>query len=255
VLYHEFLHYGGNQGHPKYGIENETEVLLREVLFARHLLARLAPAADADLPAYEASLAAAIESTELLGLGQQLFVDFEEEDSFAKVNEQIVATYGDGLAQAEAAAAVQEKIDFWNREIERHNRTDPQKLAWCPWIEWPRLEDPAMYPLRSRLATVLQHALEQGHRLDPERRDALWAEPPCDRHREAWQAYRRREGALERLAGHFGGASLDETVLQAIVQRFVLQPDGPTMGNLLDLLRALGLDFSGPTPGPTDFSI
>ena len=222
VLYHEFMHYGGPQGDPEHGIENETEVLLREILFARHLLAQLAPKEDVELPAYERALTAAIERTELVGLARQLFFKFNDDEYLGAINEQIVHTYGEGLAAAAARAEVDKKIEVENRNIELKNRTDEAKRFWYPEIDWPRLGTPETRALTDHLRTVLGRALQQDHRLDAKRRDMVLAEPVCRSHCAAWSAYRERDGALAQFAQNFSCDGLHPLVLQTIMHRFEL---------------------------------
>ncbi len=239
VLYHEFMHYGGPEGDPARAIENETEVLLREVLFARHLLARLAPAEDAGLPAYEAELAAAIRHTELLGLAQQLFFDFEDDGNLNAINDQIAETYGEGLDAATAMATVEKRIAYWNRTIELENQIDEAKRFWCPEVDWPRLGTRETRDLTEHLRAVLSRALQQNHRLDFKRRDQVLSEPVCRRHRDDWSTYRRRPDAFAELSGQFAPGGLDRIALQAIVQRFELGDPGSPMSGILRLLQAL----------------
>lgn len=238
VLYHEFLHYGGPEGHPEQGIENETEVLLREVLFARHLLARLAPADDAELPAYESALAEAIKRTELVGLGQQLFFEFEDDGFLGAINEQIAQTYGEGLDAAAAKAEVGRKIEHWNRTIDLENEINEAKRSWCPEIDWPRLGAHETGAVSDHFRAVLTRTLQQDHRLDSERRNKVLADPVCRHHRDEWSAYRRRRGAVAQFARHFAPRGLGPHTLQAIVHRFELE--GPrAIPELLGLFRAL----------------
>lgn len=246
VLYHEFLHYGGPEGDPKHGIDNETEVLLREVLFARHLLARLAPETDEALLDYEAAMAAAIERTEILGLAQQLFCQFEDDDVLAALDEQIAQIYGEGLDWDAALQEVARKVERWNRNIVLENQTDEQKLAWCPQIDWPQLGTPVTRELTAHLRTVLSRALQQNHHLSPARRDEMLGEPVCRRHREDWSAYQKRSGAFAEFSRRFEHGDLDRAVLRAITQRFELEEAPASLGDVLRLLRELG--FGGAPP-------
>jgi hypothetical protein len=239
VLYHEFLHYGGPEGDPKQGIDNETEVLFREVFFARHLLARLAPDSDDELPAYETALAAAIERSELVGLAQQLFYELEDDVFLSAINEQIAQIYGEGLDANAARAEVDRRVEHWNRTIALENQTDEAKLSWGPEVDWPQLGTAVTRALTHDFRTVLSQALQQHHRLAAERRDAVLSEPVCRRHREAWSAYRRRPGALAEFSRRFARRGLDRAVLQAIARRFDIEDSGVPLSEVLRLLRGL----------------
>jgi len=241
VLYHEFLHYGGPKGNPKHGIENETEVLMREVFFARDLLARLAPANDDQLPVYEAALAEAIERTELLGLARQLFFEFEDDDFLVAINDHIAQTYGEGLDADAAMSEIDKQMEHWNRTIKLENQIDEAKRSWCPEINWPQLGVAETRDLTDRFRAILSRTLQQNHRLSVARRDEVLSEPVCRRHRDAWFAYRRRPAAFAELSRRFAQGGLDLPALRVIAQRFEL--DAP-LASVSDVLRLLSA-FSG----------
>ncbi|MES1245079.1 MAG: hypothetical protein ABUT39_25975 [Acidobacteriota bacterium] len=245
VLYHEFLHFGGPEGDPRHGIANETEVLLREVFFARHLLARLAPEKDRELAAYEADLAAAIERTELIGLARQLFYDFEDDAVLEALNGQIEEIYGEGLDESGAAAAVDDQVQRWNRNIDLENATDEAKLAWCPGVSWPRLDAPENRNLTDRFRSVLLGMLRQDHRLILERRDEVLRETVCRQHRDGWSAYLARPGALAEISLRFAPENLSPILLQVIAQRFQLRDSRASIFEMLRQLHDLAMRSAG----------
>lgn len=240
VLYHEFLHYGGPAGNPEHGIDNETEVLLREIVFARHLVSRLAPALDVELPAYERALAETIERTELIGLAHQLFLDFQDDHCWAALNQEVVSVYGEGFETAAASAEVERRIEYWNRTIDLENATNATKRSWYPTIEWPRLGGHDTHRITARFRDVLVRTLQMNHVLSREARDGVLDGAPCRDHQDEWLRYRERPYALEGFAEHFTGGVASPVVLNAIVHRFQLV-GRDVWFELTDLLAALGL--------------
>ncbi|MBI4605076.1 MAG: hypothetical protein HY721_24195 [Planctomycetes bacterium] len=224
VLYHEFLHYGGPRGEPDQGIENETEVLLRETLFGRYLVAKLSPTRDEELPAYEAALAATIDRADLVGFIQRLFFDFEDDVCLSAINEEIIRSYGEVLSPDAAKAEVARQTQHWNRTVELENLVDEAKLSWCPDREWPLLGTEQTRALTDRFQAVVSRLLVQDHRLDPEQRDHVLTDPVCRHHRDCWAAYTARPGAAVLLAKRSAQDRAAVSSLRAILHRYNLEP-------------------------------
>src|SRR5262249_54077874 len=135
VIYHEFLHYGGPLGKPEDGIANETEVLLREILFARSLIARLAPKKDEELSAFERSLVDEIHAVGMQSLQWQLGCDLLNDSMLREINDEVIKLYGDKFSEDEARHRLALQIGADNRGIELENGL----LTWTPEKKWPEL--------------------------------------------------------------------------------------------------------------------
>jgi hypothetical protein len=196
VIYHEFMHYGGPKGDPDLGIDNETEVLLREIIFARGLIARMAPSADADIPRYEQEVVQMIKSTEMWGLGTQLRYDLEDDAVVALITEEVLRTYGPQLTDDAAFSEADREIAFDNLTIERANNTDPGRLNWCSEVAWPYLGSAETQVLTTRYRMRLHDSLTTDHRIDISQRDRILTDPVCRQFSAMWEMYINRKDAL-----------------------------------------------------------
>jgi hypothetical protein len=219
VIYHEFMHYGGPAGDPDQSIANETEVLLREIIFARYLIARLAPEDDQQIPAFEESLVREIKQANLQSLQFQLAYDFRDNLMLKSMNEQIIKIYGDPLSESEIADRFAQQILMDNLNIEIMNHTEINE--WYEDIIWPRLNDARTRDLSRRYKTVLSRQWSRDHHVFPDDRDRLLKEMPCVEQIRTWEEYVRRRHALSRLTLPWL-ASLEE-ILRLIAKRFDLE--------------------------------
>jgi len=242
VIYHEFLHYGGTKGDPEQGIPNEMEVKLREILYARHLMTRLAPARDEDLHKFEDILADVIERNRIIGLAHMLLVQFDDDETFDSINREIENTYGPGLDEDTAITKVKEVINKQNNQIYLLNMTDEQKRAWCPEIDWPSLNTPETQPLTDRFREILLASYMQDPRLNHEQRDHVLAEQVSRTFITEWIEYQRRRGALTRFTARFKSGQLDVKLIQCIINHFHLESVP------LDLVRLIHDMFIGINP-------
>jgi len=225
VIYHEYLHYGGPSGNPNQGIENETEVLLREIIFARSLISQLSPENDDDIPHFEQELIGAIESAELEGLGWQLNYDFETQEVFESIGDEIEATYGKQLSKPEAQEEIERLIAMRNRNIQLANNTDEQKLNWNPDIEWPDLGDTATSEMTVLYQQIVEQYLLYNHRIDYRRCQAILNDPICQKFIKDWEIYKERSQALVEFRITWPVQALYElkNVIPYIVNRFKLR--------------------------------
>ncbi|HKV39439.1 MAG TPA: hypothetical protein VJX67_09515, partial [Blastocatellia bacterium] len=218
VIYHEFMHYGGPEGDPTRGIANEAEVLLREIIFARYLIAKLAPTDDPQIPEFEEVLVEEIERASMVSLRLQLTWDFEDDAALTRLNEQIANIYGVRLneAQIQSRLAHQIMLDNLNTEIANEIKID----GWNNEITWPELGKPDTLELTGRYKSVLSRQWRHNHLVSPSDRDRLLREPACMEHIRGWEAYVRRPRALDRLSVRWL-ASLEDLIM-LIAGRFDL---------------------------------
>lgn len=186
VLYHEFLHHAGVTG--EHGLSNETEVHVREMLFFRRLMARLAPDRDADLPAYEQALLAACHATHTESVLLSLQLQLGDPDELRRLDAWIVQQYGRERDEAGAAHEVQQQIDQQNQEIARDNF----KQSWDPHMPWPLLGTEETRQLTTDYRRLLAQRWTQRHWITWQELCAILAEPVSQECLAAWEAYLRR---------------------------------------------------------------
>jgi hypothetical protein len=222
VLYHEHLHYGGPHGDPERGIANEAEVLLREVLFARGLIARLAQSVpESDVSAFERKLVNQALSEGLEGLLLQWLCDFDNEGELESINAMILATYGDRLFGAQAEEKIRRYFLEQNVEIQRAN--DTEAAFWCPTIRWPLLED--ISSLSAQYSQILSRRWQCRHHLSRKERDSILLEPSSRASQIAWEAYCKRPQACQELVAARTRLALEpEERLRLIVRRISFEP-------------------------------
>src|SRR6202042_2915213 len=110
---------------------------LREFIFARGLIARLAPKDDDDLPKFERELVDEIKSAGIDGLGLQLNVDLHDDEALKWICSGIRSAYGSPLAPEEAAQRAEQLIEEENERIRVVNTTHPGKINWHNEIDFP----------------------------------------------------------------------------------------------------------------------
>lgn len=224
VLFHEHLHYGGPAGDPKEGIANEAEVLVREIIFAKGLMARLAEGiADADLPAYELGL---VERCLRLGAPALLLewlCDIESDEEREALNERTLATYGTRLSPQEARQKVGLYFRWRNADTQLLNATDA--AIWCPEKQWPYLGRRSTHDLSRAYHRALARRWQTQHSLSRDDHQRILDEPASCEALAAWQRYCRRPNACEVLAEVRAelGLSADEQS-GLMVRRFDFEP-------------------------------
>jgi len=220
VIYHEFLHYGGPTGNPSMGIENETEVLLREILFARHLIACLAPDEDDQLLTYESEIAEELRVVKLHSLLVQLSCDLGDPKVLAQINHAILDTYGGQKSVDEAELLSTVEIQKTNMFIYLENLTQ----TWQKDVPWPLLGSVDTESLTERYRELLKHRYMLDHSVDSSHRDRILADQSSRIFQADWQAYLRRPRAMQALRGAgerdaFLQLALPQ-LLELLVQRF-----------------------------------
>ncbi|MBA4386653.1 MAG: hypothetical protein C0404_01660 [Verrucomicrobia bacterium] len=242
VIYHEFMHYGGPEGDPSKGIENETEVLLREIVFARALVARLAPP-EGDVSAYEQEIVHAIHSVGLDGLGMQMCCDLRNDDFFSALRDEITESYGRQTSDAEADETIDSLESWENRNIRLQNMTNPAKINWHPEIDWPSLDSQESQGLRADFRRVLKRGLMADHHLSRSDRDRILDTPPCAGWLKEWEKYCARPSALQTLRSEWNPQEIElEQILQRLISRvelpFALRA-GPDPRSVQEVFRML----------------
>lgn len=224
VIYHEFLHYGGPAGDPANGIKNETEVLIREMLFARYLIARLAPKKDEDINDFERDLVQSVQAVGMDGLGVQLNYDVEDDNCFNDICNQIEKSYGMPLDDDESRKLIDLLIKRRNNLIYLENQINEMKRSWHPEIEWPLLATKETKLLTEQFRAILQEDLTYDHRIGRTERDKILQDPVCQECIRAWKGYTGRLGALGefRRTWPARGISVGQ-LLELIVSRFELR--------------------------------
>ncbi len=226
VIYHEFMHYGGPKGDPSQGIANETEVLLRELLFARYLIAQLAPPSDHELPAFEESLVQEIKRSELESLQWQLVHNFSDDMVLAHINREVIELYGEQLSDDEVEERLAQQMIQENLGIKLQNIL----LTWNPEITWPQLGSPKTKTVINHYREMHKRLWTRWHRVNPLERDSLLRSDPCLSQVMTWERYINRKYALQHLVPS-PLADLDY-ILWLIVRRFDLnKTNGRDNGN------------------------
>ncbi|HEX8183898.1 MAG TPA: hypothetical protein VF747_04085 [Blastocatellia bacterium] len=224
IIYHEFLHYGGPAGKPSQSIENETEVLLREIIFARSLIARLAPGNDKQIPEFEESLVREIEQVGLDSLRWQIGYDLSNDMILEQINQQVIALYGNQVSASEVENRLNYHLAVENLGINLMN----YELEWEKQITWPNLGAKQTLNLTRRYQEILRRQWSRRHRVDPEERDKILNDRACKSQIAAWKAYTSRRNALSVLSRPWPGddATLD-LIIRLLARRFDFQPDSP----------------------------
>ena len=195
ILYHEYLHHAGVPENDNSPIPNETEVRIREFLFARGFVAALAPKDDRDLPAYERSLLDAIREIGHYDLLWDLLLEFAEPESLEFLNQVIAKVYGGGLDRKRAEQQANQEIDELNADIKSKNHG----LTWDAWIRWPLLRSQDAGQITSDFRDILLRHASQVNTVEASALDTiLEGESSCS-YRQGWDAYLRREGSLTEL--------------------------------------------------------
>jgi hypothetical protein len=239
VIYHEFLHYGGTLGDPRNAIENETEVLIRETLFARSLIAKLAPDDDKDIPAFEQDLAEEIWAADLESLLLQLGCKLEHDNHLEWINRTVIDTYGEQKSDADAASEAAIKAEMENALIVLENRLQ----IWHPEVPWPLLGADETRHVSQEFTRIMKQSFMRDHRVIPSRRDQILNDTACSGHLREWEKYCHRQYSLSKL--HVTWPSDDAelaTIFLLIVRRFEIETKSD------DILRTILLrQFSNAT--------
>jgi hypothetical protein len=256
VIYHEFLHFGGPGGDPDRGIENETEVLLREILFARGLIARMAPEGDRDIPLFEQDLVGRIRSARIHGLAHQLRYDLQDDEVLDWILGGIVSAYGAPLTPDEVAREVSREFMKQNRYIDWEHESDDEYKQWHPEVTWPHLLTPRTQGLSRRYSEMLKRVLSVDHRIDSSHRDRILAAPECIAAQQAWNSYCQRPSALLEFEREYPADAIDpEEALTAIVNRVgSLAQDGDSIGMTVSMGSTLAYLLRSAGTGMMTFS-
>jgi len=200
VIYHEYLHYGGPSGDPMHGISSETDVLIREILFARSLMNRLAPVDDAGIPDFEKQIVTMAIEVGFSGFMAQITTDPMNDDDLVEINNETLRAYSGRLSPEE----VQSSIDRWivaeNVGIALENDTQ----NWCPDVKWPTISDTGPTSnLAYQCRSALKRRLQRDHVVRGPQRDIIVQEKLRRKEIQDWLNYCRRAHALETV-GMFG---------------------------------------------------
>jgi hypothetical protein len=196
VIYHEQLHYGGPGGNPGQGIENETETLLRETIFARGLMAKIAPSADSEIPGFERSLVQQARGLRLEHMLAQLIAPVEDVDYLEPLNDSVEKAYGEQLTPAQAKRKSDINLEERNLKIHIENVTQ----TWCPEVEFPKLGTAAASTVTSRYRKVLFDRWTRSNRLSAADHARIFKDRHCAPWLRAWSEYCQRPGATTELA-------------------------------------------------------
>lgn len=191
VIYHEFMHYGGPKGDPDNGIANESEVLLREICFARGLFARMATQ-NADPLRFEYEVVTIAQECSVPGLLSQLLFDVHDDYSLYSLVSEIKSVYGEGMREESAQERASAAVERYNLILWLTNQTDITKQNWCPEVEWPPLDGSLAKLYRDILVTTYT----RDHNLAAAQRDAVLAERQNQVWAEQWRSYEKATGAL-----------------------------------------------------------
>jgi hypothetical protein len=198
VLYHEHLHYGGPDGDPEQGIQNEAEVLVREIVFARGLIAWLAERGpNEDLAAFEQKLVRHAQDLGVQGLLFGWLCDFDSDEELERLNAEIRAAYGDRLSDVEAERRVQDYFLEQNIEIQLAN--DTNAAYWCPEVRWPLLNGPGTEALCLEFRRILLRRWQCRHHVTRADVQRILRGPACQAACRAWASYCRRVRACREL--------------------------------------------------------
>ena len=223
VIYHEFMHYGGPAGDPLQGIANETDVLLRELSFARYLIAWLAPANDDELPTFEESLLSEIKHAEIDSLFWQLSYDFWDDAVLADINTEVIEIYGDQMSENQVEWRWAQQMLVENLGIELQNKL----LTWAPEITWPTLGSARTHEATERYREMLRRRWMCWHRINGDERNRILNTEPCVLHTRAWEQYLSRKYAGQHLLpAPLTDLEFANHVLRLIVRRFDLTQRG-----------------------------
>jgi len=196
VIYHEQLHYAGPRAVPGQGLDNEAEVLIREILFARSLIAGFAPSADGDIPAFERSLVKQVCSLQLEYLLAQLLFPVEEASRLDELNRSVEKTYDRRLSTPEAVQKAEESVRRQNFLINISN----DEQTWCPEKKWPMLDTGETYDITRRYRQILIQRWTYNNHLSADDHKRIFEDPDCTRWLQNWNEYLKRPGAKTELA-------------------------------------------------------
>lgn len=231
VIYHEYLHYAGVTGNPDDGILNETEVLLRELIFARSLVAQMAPENINDIPHFEQSLIESMQQIEFESLIYQLLCDLEDDHTIAAICQYIIETYGKQLTEQEAGQFAQERIIQENVNIHIENET----LTWDKHIVWPEIGSAGTEALAKKYFDILKNHRMVDHTITVKQRDAILHDPICQNALQMWRQYRNKPGALTRFNEFLQTKSYEPIeIIRLIVRHFdIAIEDRPSLLRML----------------------
>jgi hypothetical protein len=199
VIYHEFLHYGGTKGIPSEGIENETEVHIREILFMKFLIAELAPTDYHKIPDYEQSIIDMIEDIELSTLGSQIIANINQDFDFKSMSDYIENIYGKPLEEPEVENAIQSSINLHNFLIGLDNKRNEMKNNWFPDIEWPDLTSEENENLLIICKDILYHQYTSNNRVDKEQWNRIFQDEVCQKYLSSWNSYIHMKKSLNKF--------------------------------------------------------
>ena len=195
TIYHEYLHHAGVLENDNRPIPNETEVRIRESLFARGLVSALAPKDDSELPAYEQSLLHAIREIGDYYWLELLLLPFAGPHVLDYVNLCIADTYGGGLDDDRAEQEADRIINGCNDKITTIN----EDLTWDPQIRWPFLGSEDAKQITSDFRDILVRLQSQVNTVEASALQSILKGESSQTYRQAWEEYRRREGSLTEL--------------------------------------------------------
>ena len=228
VIYHEHLHYGGPAGDPQQGIGNESEVLLREIIFARQLIAELADRLSDDaLPEFEASIVRMIRFAGTPSLLHQWLSDLRDDAVWSGISRSIAATYGSPMESDVLDRAAAFYLELRNLDIELANLV-VEHQGWYPEIRWPLLDEPEASEQRAELERTVRERWSRAHQADAARRDEILREPDVSEAIRRWEGYCQRPNALRGLQAALQEAKVSQAEeSELIVRRFPFQPLHP----------------------------
>jgi len=237
VLYHELLHYGGPEGDPSGALDSEGEVLLRETVFMRSLIAQLAPQDDDAIPNFERSMC---EEMSRVGLGTMICLLVTPTDSSHGIepfNEYVRAVYGERLSHEDAERKVRDYVDRENQQIMFSNLTDVQ--GWCPDKPWPLLGTADTDPITRQYMGVLMRQWTRCNFMSGDEGRRILNDKYCTQHLRAWAGYCGRKHACDVF---FRYASLVQgQMVGSILQGMPSEQwqNGPDEADLVRLRREL----------------
>lgn len=196
VLFHEQLHFGGMTGQTRDGLVNEMDVKLRELAFARGLIAEMAPHEDEELPEFESKLVEAMRRCGIRHLACELLMEFDEDGVLAEYNKDVARVYGSPVDDQATEDRIDEVIKYWNEEVigKKNENQD-----WHPKVEWPKLETDETAQLTRDFRRRLRERWMISHTLSPDERDTTSQEPVIRSAVEMWNSYKRRLNATDVL--------------------------------------------------------